>query len=39
MRIDRNEWGYHDKLPVEFRLAPILDFQVDGKRKTGILSI
>ena len=33
MRIDRNEWGYHDKLPVEFRLVSILDIFVDGKRK------
>ena len=39
MRIDRNEWGYHDKLPVEFRLVPIIDILVDGKRKIGILSI
>lgn len=39
MRIDRNELGYHDKLPDEFRLVPIIDILVDGKRKIGILSI
>jgi len=39
MRIDRNESGYHDKLPDEFRQVPIIDILVDGKRKTGILSI
>lgn len=36
MKIDRNGWGYYDKLPDGFRVATIDDFIAEGKVKMGM---
>lgn len=36
LKIDRNGWEYHDKLPEGFRLATMDDFHIGGKKKVGM---